>query len=58
MSRSNFDTDAKYREQLFKELIEIVGELGWAISFSASEEEVDGMIIGTQGYIDSMLGDA
>lgn len=50
-------TDEQYRKQLFKELIDIVGELGWNIAFldSKEDEEVSGLLIGEPDYIDSIL---
>lgn len=57
MSREDFNTDSEYRMQLFKELIEIVGELGWAISFPSGEadEEVPYMIIGQKKNVDKVV---
>ena len=54
MSKEDFDTESQYREQLFKELIEIVGELGWSVAIpkGADNEEVPGLIIGSQEYLD------
>lgn len=53
MSKNDFSTEAQYREQLFKELIEIVGELGWqvAIPNGPEDDEVPGLIIGTEEYV-------
>lgn len=53
MSRKDFSTEVQYREQLFKELIEIVGELGWTLALPDGEDddEVPGMIIGTETYV-------
>lgn len=57
MSRKDFNTDGEYRIQLFKELIEIVGELGWQVSIpkGPEDEEVPGMIIGTPEYTTKVL---
>lgn len=57
MSRADFNTDGEYRMQLFKELIEIVGELGWAISFPSGEEheEVPYMVIGPTKNVDKVV---
>lgn len=56
MSRADFATEGAYREQLFKELIEIVGELGWQVSIpkGADNDEVPGLIIGTDEYINKV----
>lgn len=53
MSRSDFDTEGDYRVQLFKELIDIVGELGWQVSIpkGPEDEEAPGLIIGTDSYV-------
>lgn len=59
MSRSEFNTDAEYRMQLFKELIEIVGELGWEVGIPKGDpdEEVPGMVIGRSAYVRKILGE-
>lgn len=55
-NRKEFDTDAKYRVQLIKELIEIAKELKWSISIPESkEDEVSGIIMGTSEYISSVV---
>lgn len=53
MSKTDFATEAAYREQLFKEIIEIVGELGWQIAIPKGNDndEVPGLIIGTEEYV-------
>jgi hypothetical protein len=58
MSRTEFNTDAEYRAQLFKELIEIVHELGWEVGIpkGPADEEVPGMVIGKPAYVRSKLG--
>lgn len=45
--------------QLFKELLEIVKELGWTVALPTvgDDEEVPGMVIGTEAYIDKMVKD-
>lgn len=47
-------TDSEKRLQLFKELIEIVTEIGWNVALPNcdDEDEVPGMIIGTEAYVD------
>lgn len=56
MSKKDFATEQQYREQLFKELIEIVGELGWVVAIPNGEdnEEVPGLIVGTEEYVDKV----
>jgi len=57
MSNKFFETDIEYRKQLLKELIDIVGELGWQVAIPEDieeEEEVPGLIIGTSEYIDAV----
>lgn len=53
MSRDMFDTDLEYKKQLMKELIDIVGELGWQIAMPGSddEDEVEGLIIGEPQFV-------
>ncbi len=57
MSRDDFDTDHDYKAQLFKELIDIIHELGWSVALPNVDEDsiVPGMIIGEQEYIDSIV---
>ena len=45
--------------QLFKELLEIVKEIGWRVALPviADDEEVSGMVIGTDAYIEKMVKD-
>lgn len=59
MSRKDFDTDEQYNLQLFKDLLEIVKELGWQVALPTvpDDEPVPGMVIGTQEYIDRMVKD-
>lgn len=56
MSETDSLTPGKYREQLFKELIEIVGELGWSVCIpqGPEDEEVPGLIIGTDEYVEKV----
>lgn len=53
MNNNDFDTDSQYKEQLFKELLEIVKELGWKVAFPIGDDDdaVPGMIIGTEEYV-------
>lgn len=57
MSRDLFDTDLDYKKQLMKELIEIVGELGWQVAMPGEneEDEVEGLIIGEPQFVDDIL---
>lgn len=58
MSRELFDSDEQYREQLFKELIEITKELGWDVAIPKSNdpnEEVKGLIIGQSDYVENIM---
>lgn len=58
MSRELFDTDLEYKKQLMKELIDIVGELGWQIAMpgNGEEDEVEGLIIGEPQFVEEVLG--
>lgn len=58
MSKKDFATEMEYRKQLFTELIEIVGELGWQIAMPEGEEdeEVPGLVIGTEEYVTKITG--
>ena len=53
MNRDDFSTEGEYRLQLFKDLIEIVKELGWDIGLPkvGPDDEVPGMIIGQSSYV-------
>lgn len=57
MSNDYFDTDGEYKQQLMKELIEIVGQLGWNIAVPdfGEDEDVPGLVIGEPEYIDKIL---
>lgn len=56
MKKDDFETEKQYREQLFKELIEIVEELGWNVAIPHVEEddEVPGLIIGNPEYVEAV----
>lgn len=56
MATEDFETTSQYREQLFKELIQIVGELGWSVAIPDGDdnEEVPGLIIGSSDYVDKV----
>jgi hypothetical protein len=57
MTNKYFMTDAEYRRQLVKELIDIVKELGWdmAVPDIDDHEEVPGLIIGEKTYVDYVV---
>jgi hypothetical protein len=50
------ETEEK-RKQLFKELIEIVGELGWVVAIPEGDldEEVPGLVVGTEEYVNHVI---
>lgn len=56
MKKDDFENEKQYREQLFKELIEIVEELGWNVAIPQVEEddEVPGLVIGKAEYVDAV----
>ena len=55
--KNDFETDGQYRHQLFKELIEIVTELGWSMAIPKGDdnEEVPGLIVGSDEYLEEVL---
>lgn len=57
MGNKYFSTEAEYKRQLIKELVDICTELKWEVAVIDSDEneEVQGLIVGTEEYIQDIV---
>lgn len=51
------DKKTKHTKELMKRISDLCKLLGWNIAIPSTGEEVPGMILGTDDYIESVLGD-